>query len=291
MVLQKHRDLIFDVGLHRGEDTEFFLKKGFRVVAFEADPEHVSFCYHRFKKFIDDGRLTIIEGAVVDMTSLKPGEKTISFYKNDAVSVWGTVCSDWAHRNLELGASSRLITVNAINFVQSIREHGIPHYLKVDIEGCDMLCVEALKAFDQKPEYISIESNKTSFLKIKKEIEVLDSLGYKHFQAVEQSSVSLTSPAFPAGEGKYADHRFEEGSSGLFGAELLGAWKSKQSVLRRYRFIRIGYWLLGEDGILTRMKFRGAGRLRGCIASVLGSLTGAAVPGWYDTHAKLSDDV
>ena len=34
----KQDDLIFDVGLHRGEDTEFYLKKGFRVVAFEANP-------------------------------------------------------------------------------------------------------------------------------------------------------------------------------------------------------------------------------------------------------------
>ena len=25
--------LIYDVGAHRGEDTEFYLKKGFRVVA------------------------------------------------------------------------------------------------------------------------------------------------------------------------------------------------------------------------------------------------------------------
>jgi hypothetical protein len=31
-----HPDLIFDVGFHRGEDTDFYLKKGFRVVAVEA---------------------------------------------------------------------------------------------------------------------------------------------------------------------------------------------------------------------------------------------------------------
>jgi hypothetical protein len=34
----KHADLICDVGFHRGEDTAFYLKKGFRVVAFEAHP-------------------------------------------------------------------------------------------------------------------------------------------------------------------------------------------------------------------------------------------------------------
>lgn len=30
------RDLIFDIGMHRGEDSEFYLRKGFRVVAVEA---------------------------------------------------------------------------------------------------------------------------------------------------------------------------------------------------------------------------------------------------------------
>ena len=33
----KHADLIYDVGMHRGEDTAFYLRKGFRVVAVEAD--------------------------------------------------------------------------------------------------------------------------------------------------------------------------------------------------------------------------------------------------------------
>ena len=34
-------NLIYDVGLHLGEDTEYYLKKGFRVIAFEANPELV----------------------------------------------------------------------------------------------------------------------------------------------------------------------------------------------------------------------------------------------------------
>ena len=37
----KHKDLIFDIGMHKGEDAEFYLRKGFRVVAFEADADLV----------------------------------------------------------------------------------------------------------------------------------------------------------------------------------------------------------------------------------------------------------
>jgi hypothetical protein len=36
--MTKHADLVYDVGFHQGEDTAFYLKKGFRVVAFEAHP-------------------------------------------------------------------------------------------------------------------------------------------------------------------------------------------------------------------------------------------------------------
>ena len=32
--MAKHQDLIYDVGFQHGEDTAFYLKKGFRVVAF-----------------------------------------------------------------------------------------------------------------------------------------------------------------------------------------------------------------------------------------------------------------
>jgi hypothetical protein len=60
------RDLIYDVGLHKSEDAEFYLRKGFRVVGFEADPDLVAFCRERLKAFIDGGQLMLVEGASVD---------------------------------------------------------------------------------------------------------------------------------------------------------------------------------------------------------------------------------
>jgi FkbM family methyltransferase len=284
----KQSDLIFDVGLHRGEDTDFYLRKGFRVVAFEADPDHVSFCRERFKESIQQGRLTIVEGAIVDPATLGQGPKRVSFYKNEGVSVWGTVRADWVARNEKFGASSRLIEVEAIDFAANLKEHGVPHYLKIDIEGCDLHCVRALKDSREQPDYLSIESDKTSLRKIKAETDLLSDLGYSLFQAVEQSSVVAQSPPFPPREGGYVAHRFEEGSSGLFGAELEGRWESKARILRRYRLIRLGYCLVGENGLLIRWRFRGAGHIVKLVTRVLERLTGAAVPGWYDTHACLA---
>jgi FkbM family methyltransferase len=284
----KHKDLIYDVGMHRGEDTEFYLRKGFRVVGFEADPELAGHCRERFREYVRRGRLTVVEGAIVGPDSAGAGQK-VRFYRNHDLSVWGTVAAGWAERNARLGSPSRVIEVEAVDFVGALRRHGIPHYMKIDIEGLDLVCVTALGRFRERPDYVSMESDTTSLANIRREIETLAGLGYDSFQAVEQSAIPRSqAPPPPAREGEYAAQQFEMDSSGPFGAELAGEWRSKDGVLRQYALIRLGYYLVGDDGVLNRLRFRGAGCLRSLTVSLLKRLTGAAVPGWYDTHARHS---
>jgi FkbM family methyltransferase len=285
----KRNDLIYDVGLHRGEDTEFYLRKGFRVVAFEANPALVDSCRSRFAHFIERGQLVIIEGAIVDSGTLAAGCGRVRFYENEAGTGWGTVHQTWAERNQRQGAPSNVMEVQTIDFARVVADHGVPHYLKIDIEGADLVCVSALKAFKERPDYISIESDKTSFANIGAEIDLFCELGYDSFQAVEQSRIpECQRPPSPAREGSYVPHRFELGASGLFGAELEPSWKSRAEVLRLYRLIRLGYYLLGDEGRMYKWQFRGASTLRRLANGLLGRLTGAPVPGWYDTHARLS---
>ena len=289
----KHHDLIYDVGLHKGEDAEFYLRKGFRVVAFEANPDLRASCKGRLKEYVDNGQLTIIEGAIVDLDVKMAGNKKVRFYKSD-ISDWGTVSSDWAERNARLGTSSSVIEVDTINFADAIREHGVPYFMKIDIEGCDTVCISALSGFRERPTYISIESDKTSFGNIEREIDLFTKLGYTSFKAVEQSNIPRSqSPPYPPREGKYVAQRFEWGSSGLFGSELEGNWKSRSEILRQYRFIRLGYFLVGDDGImLVKWRFRGFRLLnqvtRLFVGIILGLFTHGKVPGWYDTHARHS---
>lgn len=285
----KHKDLIYDIGMHKGEDTEFYLRKGFRVVAFEADPDLVRLCKNRLKGFIEQGQLTVVEGAIVNLESIEAGQRKARFYRNDDVSVWGTVCVDWAERNVRLGTSSSMLEVDVIDFAGIMQLHGVPHYMKIDIEGVDMVCVNALRLFRERPDYVSIESDKTGFANIKREIDAFVDLRYDSFQAIEQSAIPHSqTPPYPAIEGDYVAQRFERGSSGLFGSELGSEWKSKHEILRQYRVVRLGYYLVGNDGIVNRWKYRGAMRLRSLICRFLWLFTKATVPGWYDTHARHS---
>src|SRR5437899_1108486 len=98
-------NLLYDVGAHTAEDTEFYLKKGFDVVAVEANPGLNSRIRERFKSNIDNGRLVLVEAAIAE----RKGE--IDFFLNESESVWGTIRSEWAERNRRLGAPSKKITV------------------------------------------------------------------------------------------------------------------------------------------------------------------------------------
>lgn len=287
MTPPRHPDLIYDVGMHLGEDADFYLRKGFRVVGFEADPRHVQLCRDRFTEAIAHGRLTLVEGAIVAASALAAGQQRVAFYRNETLSVWGTVNVEWADRNARQGATSSLIEVAAVDFAAELEAHGIPHYLKIDIEGSDLVCLEALRRFEARPYYVSLESSKTSYASIRQEIELLSELGYDGFLAVEQSELpTMQSPPFPPREGGYDARQFERGSSGLFGAELGGTWKSKREILKLYRAIRLGYLLVGDEGILSRWTFRGSSRLQSWARNLVHRLTRAAVPGWYDTHAR-----
>src|SRR5262249_34912271 len=101
--------------------------------------------------------------------------------------------------------------------------------------GCDAVCLESLRLFDARPNFISVESDKLSLAGVVKEIDCLVSLGYNRFQAVEQTEIGGTETPRPAREGRDVAYRFESGSSGAFGLELnRKAWKGRRSMILHY---------------------------------------------------------
>src|ERR1700682_6446861 len=106
-----HKDLVYDIGMHRGQDTDYYLKKGFRVIGFEADPDLIDYCKSRFSEAIKCGRLVIVEGAIVEQQLGQTAGQTVKFYKNLERSVWGTVNDAWARRNEQLGTHNHIVEV------------------------------------------------------------------------------------------------------------------------------------------------------------------------------------
>jgi FkbM family methyltransferase len=261
--------LIFDVGMHEGQDTDFYLSKGFRVVAVEASPALCAEVSSRLRSYVDSGQLIIKNVAIAESSG------PITFYLNP-VSVWNTTRPDWSERNRKLGSpATETILVDGVEFDELVTKYGAPYYLKVDIEGADMLCIESLAKLNDLPRYVSVESNKTSWSELKREFAVLRSLGYRRFKVVNQARVPRQRLPKPAIEGNYVEHRFPGGASGSFGEEAPGRWLTEREALRKYWWIFVGYRLVGDAGILTRPTVLRRG------ADLVG------LPGWFDTHATV----
>jgi FkbM family methyltransferase len=277
------RDLIYDVGMHQGEDTEFYLKKGFRVIAFEANSDLVASARAKFGDYIGNGKLVIVEGAIVEPSY--PAD-TVEFYKNNKNTLWGTVSPYFAERNVSFGADSTVIKVPRINFADCLAKLGIPYYLKIDIEGMDTVCLRALLQVEGRPAYVSIESDKTDFKEVAEELEILTQLGYKSFQAIQQTTVHRQVVPRPSREGAATEHVFKRGASGLFGKDLPERWKTLDQVRDQYKRIFVDYKIWGEDFGIAQKFFP----LK-VVRKGLSILLDRRFPGWYDTHAKHSSEL
>lgn len=290
-VAEIDQNLIFDIGMRDGEDSAFYLAKGFRVVAIEADPSLISQARHRFEREIDRGWLHLVEGAVVPDAWRADGKERVRFFRNSVNPDWGTVLEEWTQRNQVLGFSRTAeVTVDVVDLAELIEKFGMPHYMKIDIEGVDVDCLRTLSQFERRPRFVSIESEKRSFARLECEIDLLAELGYTSFKAVQQGRVHRQREPRPAREGNYGGYPLKLGSSGLFGREIPHRWKNQEEVLGQYRRIFRNYRLLGDSSFLGRRR-SGRRLLRNMSAFLdnCGLDVPRPVPGWYDTHARHQD--
>lgn len=249
------RDLIFDVGFHQGQDTAYYLAKGFRVVAVEANPHLVTAAHARFADAIASHRLTLLNVAIAAV------EGEASFFVCESNTAWSSFDVMMASRQ---GASYNEISVRTMPLAQLLAAHGTPFFMKIDIEGSDALCLADLRS-DDLPAFISCEIDGPDI------IDRLSEVGFSGFKVIDQySHCALASPptgiyrAFSAyqrvlrsqkiafrifrklgGEmlvnALEARHRdkagwhFEFGSSGPFGDDTPGAWLSAEEAKANYR--------------------------------------------------------
>ena len=259
--------LVFDIGLHKGEDTAFYLSRGHRVIAFEANPRLVQECRARFAEALRSGDLTICSGVL--RSGAAPA--TDIFYVDRDHSDWGSASTAFRDRNARaFHAVSDPIRLPVIRLQDVIMTVGVPLYAKIDVEGLDHEILRGFGDFPEPPRFVSIESVKTSWDALESEIELLASLGYRRFKAVQQRTIPGSS---------LRGHRFERHASGPFGDDL-SDWTNRTAVLAHYRRIFRDYATWGDDSKLQRTLGRKP-------IAALQILAGRPLPGWYDTHARL----
>lgn len=264
--------------MHKGEDTEFYLSRGYSVVGVEANPHLVDFLQNKFRSELRNGRLTLVAKALSD----RPGK--IQFGIADKSSIWGTASNVFMKRNRELGIECDVVEVETIQFDELIQTWEIPYYVKIDIEGMDMLCIKGLLTAAHKPRFVSLESAVTSpiaaFDDAFDEIAHLWVIGYRHFKYVDQASLKKLNGMLLDKEGPVMRYEYREHSSGPFGEESPGGWLSAEAALRKMKSLITYQTMLGMGGRHHDKLLSKIGRRLRRHLKRLDSHS------WYDLHAR-----
>lgn len=170
--MQPIPDLVYDLGLYDAADTRYFLSTGHRVVAVEANPALVSRAHALLAREIASGQLTIINAAIAPTHS----SVTLTINRDN---LGGSSTCDGAVAAKNRGET---IVVQGITLPEIFEQHGIPKYLKVDIEGCDSICVRTLTR-ETRPTFVSFELGAD----IGSMIDHLQQIGFTRFKVIDQA--------------------------------------------------------------------------------------------------------
>jgi FkbM family methyltransferase len=286
-------DLIYDVGMHQGTDTEFYLRKGFRVVAVEANPELVNKVKDRRKDDVANGQLTIVELAITDRTG----------FTDFWIATDDDAYSSLTDKSVPTWSGKKRIQVKCDTFDTVLQKHGIPYYLKIDIEGADLRCLKAMRGFETKPKFVSFECRLQDFESTFDGLAELWAMGYRRFKLVNQARHNELRCPNPPREGNYVETKFTGSTSGPFGEETPGEWLTIGSIIEKC--------LQCGKHQATRLSYETSGRICGIPMQRLhhwlkwvynsppgkmfrkgyATLMRREIGGWFDIHARYGDQL
>lgn len=144
----KKGDLVFDIGANIGNRTEALLSMGAKVVAVEPQSNCVAVLKSKFGNNKD---FHLFEGGMSD----KKGEAVIHIANVDTIS---SMSEDWINEVKE-GVFKQYSwqeeeTVKVDTLDNLIKTHGVPAFIKIDVEGFEL---NVLKGLTQKVRYLSYE--------------------------------------------------------------------------------------------------------------------------------------
>ena len=157
--------------MYDGTDTAYYLECGYRVVAVEANPMLVERAREKFAPQLASGKLVCVNVAIA--ARAEPVELTVS---GDDLGSSSTVSGKVAHRR-PIGS----IVVQGMTMQELFAQHGVPHYMKIDIEGADRLCVLGLTP-EARPDYMSFEVGDD----VEELIQHAQSVGLTRFKIINQ---------------------------------------------------------------------------------------------------------
>jgi FkbM family methyltransferase len=141
-------DLVFDVGANVGQRSAIFRALGARVVAIEPNPECIQHLRSRFRFsrriVIEPVALAAVEGHAVLHIGESHNLTTLSEHFLNKVGPCRFPGTTWDTQ----------LPVRTATLDQLISRHGLPHFLKIDVEGYEL---SVLNGLSLTPPMISLE--------------------------------------------------------------------------------------------------------------------------------------
>jgi FkbM family methyltransferase len=159
--------------MYDGADTDYYLGCGYRVIAVEANPGLVEDAKRKFETQIASGQLTCIHAAISE------GGKSVELILSGQDLGSSSLFNERVAHRQPIGS----ITAPGMTLHQLFERHGLPDYLKVDIEGADRLCVLALTS-GTRPAFLSFEVGDDA----DELLSHAEAIGYRRFKVINQNS-------------------------------------------------------------------------------------------------------
>lgn len=231
--MKRSRPIIYDVGMNNGDDSDFYLKKGFDVVGIDANPKSCASCEERFAREIRAGRMRVLNVGVGEVEEERPffvnPDDPLSTFLPDE---WERGERDWRPSNDWTSVMIRIQKLSSI-----IREYGDPFYVKIDVEHFDHLVLYDLLWEGIAPPYISVEAQTIDVYCI------LVAMRYEEFKVQRGCKISTANSnrVFHDLSGQPFAHQFSSLSSGPFGEDVPGSWLNKLDGLSSLLDVGLGW--------------------------------------------------
>lgn len=220
--------IIYDFGMNNGDDVEYYLLKGARVVGVEANLSLCDMVERRFADAIASGRFVVLNVALSDQESGRP----VRFYLHKTNHVLSQLPrpSDDQLQNFDE------VEVRCRTPAGIVREFGQPAYIKIDVEHFDLVVLNNLFAAGIFPPEISAESHSADIF------ACLVANGYSSFNLVDGPTVARryghATISTPQGRREF---RFKKHSAGPFGEDILTPWEDANTFLHTLAIAGLGW--------------------------------------------------
>lgn len=223
--------------MYGGRDTAYYLHRGYKVVAIDANPRLIEEARRRFPDEVESGRLTLLNIGIAFER-----KRSRLYYNEDDL---GAASLNASHVE-RIHTITDFFDVQCIPFGGVLREYGVPYYLKVDIETLDRACLVTIDAANA-PAHVSWENGDDAL----ENLSHLRSVGYKYFKLINQVTFrelsreeslwnraryrwnrTLGRPELPC---RTSDGwEFRAGCAGPFGPETDGSWRTHEGILTQW---------------------------------------------------------